>query len=179
MQVQPWRRRDRLAVLAAITAPLIVTVVLVPFRISFANTNAALVLVAVVVAVAARCGRPGHVNLLAVAGCVAVLGLHHPLGQAGEQLVAVASADPVADRVAQDGAGDAGHQDGGQGQLVLVGQDTAEHDPDLAGDHHADECRRLKPGEQEHEGERHGGRQAQDAIQQVTHRLWFPGRLWG
>ncbi len=87
-----------------------------------------------------------------------MLGLHDTFGEAGEQLVAVASADPVADRVAKDGTGDAGHQDGGEGQLVLVDEDTAEHDPDLARDHHAEERRRLKPGEQEHQGERHGGR---------------------
>jgi hypothetical protein len=47
------RRRDAIAVAAALFLPLGVAAVLVPFRSSFANTAAALVLVAVVVAVAA------------------------------------------------------------------------------------------------------------------------------
>lgn len=67
--MQPGRRRDRLAVLAAITTPLIVTVVLVPWRTSFANTNAALVLVAVIVAVAANGNRLAGV-LAAVSAAV-------------------------------------------------------------------------------------------------------------
>ena len=46
--------RDRLAVLAALVAPLAVAAVLVPFRSSFPNTDAALVLLLVVVAVAAN-----------------------------------------------------------------------------------------------------------------------------
>ena len=46
-------RRDAAALLAAVTVPLIVTAALVPARSKFANTDAALVLVAVVVAVAA------------------------------------------------------------------------------------------------------------------------------
>lgn len=55
-------RRDRLALLAAFVTPLAVTAVLVPFRTSLANTDAALVLVAVVVAVAALGYRlPGYV----------------------------------------------------------------------------------------------------------------------
>ncbi|WP_329320503.1 DUF4118 domain-containing protein [Streptomyces sp. NBC_01262] len=45
--------RDRTAIVAAVVAPLAVAAVLVPFRGSFSNTNAALVLVVVVVAVAA------------------------------------------------------------------------------------------------------------------------------
>jgi K+-sensing histidine kinase KdpD len=46
--------RDRLAVLAALAAPLALAAVLVPFRASFPNTDAALALVLVVVAVAAN-----------------------------------------------------------------------------------------------------------------------------
>lgn len=46
-------RRDRLAILAALAAPLLITLILVPFRTSLPNTDAALVLVLVVVAVAA------------------------------------------------------------------------------------------------------------------------------
>jgi K+-sensing histidine kinase KdpD len=46
-------RRDHLAVLAALAAPLLLTLVLVPFRTSFPNTDAALALILVVVAVAA------------------------------------------------------------------------------------------------------------------------------
>ena len=47
-------RRDHLAVLAAVTAPLLLTVILVPFRTGFPNTDAALALMLVVVAVAAN-----------------------------------------------------------------------------------------------------------------------------
>jgi K+-sensing histidine kinase KdpD len=46
-------RRDHLAVLAALAAPLLLTLILVPFRSSFPNTDAALALILVVVAVAA------------------------------------------------------------------------------------------------------------------------------
>jgi K+-sensing histidine kinase KdpD len=50
-----WKlRRDLLAVLAAVAAPLLLTVVLVPFRTGFPNTDAALALILVVVAVAAN-----------------------------------------------------------------------------------------------------------------------------
>jgi K+-sensing histidine kinase KdpD len=53
--MQMWRssRRDRLAVLAAIAVPLLFTAVLVPFRTSFPNTDAALALILAVVGVAA------------------------------------------------------------------------------------------------------------------------------
>jgi K+-sensing histidine kinase KdpD len=57
--------RDRLAIVAALVAPLVVLLVLVPFRESFANTNVALLLVVVVVAVAAH----GH----RVAGALAAV----------------------------------------------------------------------------------------------------------
>jgi K+-sensing histidine kinase KdpD len=50
-------RRDRVAVLAAIVVPLGVTAALVPLRTSFNHTDAALLLVAVVVAVAANGNR--------------------------------------------------------------------------------------------------------------------------
>jgi K+-sensing histidine kinase KdpD len=47
-------RRDRLAVLAGLAVPLVLTSILIPFRTSFANTDAALALLLVVVAVAAN-----------------------------------------------------------------------------------------------------------------------------
>ena len=46
--------RDRLAVLAALAAPLALAAILVPFRTSFPNTDAALAMLLVVVAVAAN-----------------------------------------------------------------------------------------------------------------------------
>jgi hypothetical protein len=49
--------RDRLAILAALTAPLAAAAVLLPFRGSWSNTNVALLLVVVVVAVAAMGSR--------------------------------------------------------------------------------------------------------------------------
>ena len=51
-----WRmpRRDTLAVLAGLAAPLALAALLVPFRASFPNTDAALALLLVVVAVAAN-----------------------------------------------------------------------------------------------------------------------------
>jgi K+-sensing histidine kinase KdpD len=52
--MQLWRsRRDWLALLAALAFPLLFTAVLVPFRTSFPNTDAALALMLVVVGVAA------------------------------------------------------------------------------------------------------------------------------
>jgi Domain of unknown function (DUF4118) len=54
VRVQAWLSRDRLAVIAALAAPLLLTVILVPFRGSFPNTDAALALILVVVAVAAN-----------------------------------------------------------------------------------------------------------------------------
>lgn len=53
----PGARRDRVAVLAAIILPLGVAALLVPLRTSFNHTDAALLLVAVVVAVAANGNR--------------------------------------------------------------------------------------------------------------------------
>lgn len=55
--VRPLRWRDSVTLAAAFAAPLIATAVVVPFRDSFANTDAALVLVAIVVAVAAITGK--------------------------------------------------------------------------------------------------------------------------
>ena len=49
-----WLSRDRVAVLGACVVPVAVASALVPFRDDFANTDAALVLVLVVVAVAAN-----------------------------------------------------------------------------------------------------------------------------
>lgn len=53
----PGTLRDRAWLAAAVAAPLAVAVLLVPFRRTFANTNAALLLVLLVVAVAAGSGR--------------------------------------------------------------------------------------------------------------------------
>jgi hypothetical protein len=47
-----YRSRDRIAVLAGLLAPLVVAVILVPWRASWSNTNVALLLVVAVVAVA-------------------------------------------------------------------------------------------------------------------------------
>ena len=46
--------RDRVAVVAAVVAPLALAAILVPFRASFPNTDAALAMILVVVAVAAN-----------------------------------------------------------------------------------------------------------------------------
>jgi K+-sensing histidine kinase KdpD len=54
VRVSAWLTRDRLAVIAALVAPLALTAILVPFRHSFPNTDAALALILVVVAVAAN-----------------------------------------------------------------------------------------------------------------------------
>lgn len=53
MTVRWWSWRDRVAVLAGVLVPLVVCVVLVPFRAHVPNTDAALILVVAVVAVAA------------------------------------------------------------------------------------------------------------------------------
>src|ERR1039458_1086611 len=54
--MRTWRMpsRDRLALVAAFAAPLALAAILVPWRASFPNTDAALVLILVVVAVAAN-----------------------------------------------------------------------------------------------------------------------------
>jgi K+-sensing histidine kinase KdpD len=54
VRVQTWFGRDRLAVAAALVVPLVLTVLLVPVRTRLPNTDAALVLLLVVVAVAAN-----------------------------------------------------------------------------------------------------------------------------
>jgi K+-sensing histidine kinase KdpD len=53
--------RDRIAVLVALAAPLALAAILVPFRASFPNTDAALALLLVVVAVAANGYRPAGI----------------------------------------------------------------------------------------------------------------------
>ena len=57
MKVANLLRGNRVAVPLAVVLPLIVTCVLVPFRESFANTNSALILVLVIVAIAALASR--------------------------------------------------------------------------------------------------------------------------
>jgi K+-sensing histidine kinase KdpD len=57
MNAWRWPWRDRLAVLAGLVLPLGLTAILVPFRSSFPNTDAALALILVVVAVAASGNR--------------------------------------------------------------------------------------------------------------------------
>ena len=64
-----YLNRDRLAVLAAIVVPLALAVILVPFRSGFPNTDAALALIVVVVAVAANGDRLAGV-LAAVSAAV-------------------------------------------------------------------------------------------------------------
>jgi len=62
--------RDRIAVLAALAAPLAAAAVLLPFRASWSNTNAALLLVVVVVGVAATGNRvAGALAAVWAAGC--------------------------------------------------------------------------------------------------------------
>jgi Domain of unknown function (DUF4118) len=61
-----YRRRDTMAIAAAVAAPLMAAAVLLPFRAAWPNTNVALLLVVVVVAVAALGNR--------VAGGLAALG---------------------------------------------------------------------------------------------------------
>src|SRR5580693_1489822 len=59
---------SRIAVAAGLAAPLVLTAALVPFRASFPNTDAALALVLVVVAVAAAGYRPaGYLAALSAA----------------------------------------------------------------------------------------------------------------
>jgi hypothetical protein len=55
--VPSWLTRDRIAILAALVAPLAIAAVLLPFRASWSNTNVALLLVVVVVGVAATGSR--------------------------------------------------------------------------------------------------------------------------
>ena len=52
-----WPLRDQLALAAGLVSPLLVALALVPFRADLSHTNAALVLVVVVVAVAALGSR--------------------------------------------------------------------------------------------------------------------------
>ncbi|MEV6947856.1 hypothetical protein AB0N07_39105 [Streptomyces sp. NPDC051172] len=59
--LRTWPLRDRLALAAGFAAPFLVALALVPFRTSVSHTNAALILVAVVVAVAALGSRTAGV----------------------------------------------------------------------------------------------------------------------
>jgi hypothetical protein len=52
-----WLTRDRVAIAAALVAPIAVAAILLPFRSSWSNTNVAMILVAVVVAVAVTGSR--------------------------------------------------------------------------------------------------------------------------
>src|SRR5258707_6678045 len=52
-----WLSRDRIAVAAALLAPLAAAAILLPFRASWPNTNVALLLVVVVVGVASAGSR--------------------------------------------------------------------------------------------------------------------------
>jgi K+-sensing histidine kinase KdpD len=63
-----WLRQDRIVVLAGLVLPCAVSAILAPFRSGFPNTDAALVLVVLVVAVAAHGHRPaGWVASIATA----------------------------------------------------------------------------------------------------------------
>jgi K+-sensing histidine kinase KdpD len=77
-----WARdRDRLAVVAALLGPLLVAAVLALFREHFANTNAALVLVLVVVAVGANGNRVAGVITALSAGVWFDFFLTRPYGR--------------------------------------------------------------------------------------------------
>jgi K+-sensing histidine kinase KdpD len=68
MRLQQGLRRDHLAFLAAAAAPLLLTAILVPFRARLPNTDAALALMLIVVAVAASGSRlPGIVAAVSAA----------------------------------------------------------------------------------------------------------------
>ena len=56
--IRAWLSRPRLALLAGLLVPLALTAIMVPFRTSVANTDAALALILVIVAVAAVGYRP-------------------------------------------------------------------------------------------------------------------------
>ena len=73
--------RDRVAIPVAVLGPLIVTGVLVPFRDSFANTNSALILVLVIVAVAAVGSRAAGLLAALSAGVWFDLLLTEPYGR--------------------------------------------------------------------------------------------------
>ncbi len=67
-QAQGWLGRDRLAVIAGVAAPLALAAILVPFRTDFANTDAALAMILLVVIVAAAGNRlAGYVAALSAA----------------------------------------------------------------------------------------------------------------
>lgn len=102
-------------------------------------------------------------------GTLDVLGLDQPRRQLGEEAFAVLLADPVADRITDDRAGNSCDEDGGQGKLALIREDPAQDHADLTWQDHADEDRRFDGGEQEDESQRQVGRQLEDAFQDVAH----------
>ena len=69
--------RDRAAIAAAVVAPLMAAAILLPFRASWPDTNVALLLVVVVVAVAAIGNRVAG-GIAAVGAAVLVRFLLHP-----------------------------------------------------------------------------------------------------
>jgi K+-sensing histidine kinase KdpD len=73
--------RDRLAVFAGLAAPLAIAAILTPFRASFPNTDAALALILVIVAVAAAGSRlAGYVAAVSAAAWFDFF-LTHPYDQ--------------------------------------------------------------------------------------------------
>ena len=77
--------RDRIAIVAALAAPLAAAAVLLPFRASWSNTNVALLLVVVIVGVAAIGNRIAGALAARVGGSMvrfllhrAVLPVHDP-----------------------------------------------------------------------------------------------------
>jgi K+-sensing histidine kinase KdpD len=68
LEVHGWLSRDRIALLLALLAPLVVSALLVPLRDHLANTQLALVLVLVVVAVAASGNRAAGILAAVFAG---------------------------------------------------------------------------------------------------------------
>jgi K+-sensing histidine kinase KdpD len=80
MRIRELLGRERVALPVAVLTPLLVTVAVVPFRDDFANTNAALILVLVIVAVAAVGSRVAGV-LAATAAVWLDLLLTRPYGE--------------------------------------------------------------------------------------------------
>src|SRR5215472_5962686 len=94
--MQMWRmsRRDGVAMLAGLVAPLALAALLIPFRGSFPNTDAALALILVVVAVAANgYRRVGYLDGINAAAQAAASGASPPalIDQVASQLTRVLS----------------------------------------------------------------------------------------